>query len=180
MPRWVALLLSVVLVGCSGTMQGVRPGTGEDTLRLGLPGAPIAQSPPIPLQGTAGEGLVGDGIPRAVLRLVPQGATAVADAGSVAATGEALVAGGAVVAVGGSSTRTPGIEECENKDTSQGLLSGLFSPMALSATEGCLNHRMPPSINTGPRVRILIWMGSARNPCSSRLPSAIWPWIRGR
>jgi len=89
MPRWVALLISVVLVGCSGTMQGVRSGTGQDPLRLGSPVAPIAQSPPRPLQGVAGEGL-GNGIPRAMLRLVPQGATAVADAGSVAATGEAL------------------------------------------------------------------------------------------
>jgi hypothetical protein len=101
MPRRVALLLSVFLVGCSGTIQGVRAGTGQDTLRLGLPAAPIAQSPPRALQGVVGEGL-GNGIPRAMLRLVPQGATAVADAGPVAATGEALVAGGAVLAAGGS------------------------------------------------------------------------------
>jgi hypothetical protein len=55
----------------------------------------------MPLQGIAGEGL-GNGIPRAVLQLVPQGATAAAEAGAAAATGEALIAGGAVVAAGGS------------------------------------------------------------------------------
>ena len=78
MPRRVALLLFVFLVGCSGAIRGVRSGTGRDTLRLGLPAASIAQSPPKPLQGVTGEGL-GNGIPRAVLRLVPQGAAAVAE-----------------------------------------------------------------------------------------------------
>jgi hypothetical protein len=86
-PHWVALLFSVYLVGCSTTTRGVRPGIGQDTLRLGLPVAPSAPPTPMPLQGIADEGL-GNGLPRAVLRLVPQGATTAAEAGTVAATGE--------------------------------------------------------------------------------------------
>ena len=62
----------------------------------------VPQAPPAPpLEGIAGEGL-GNGLPRAVLRLVPRGATTAAEAGAVAATGEALVVGGALVAAGGS------------------------------------------------------------------------------
>jgi hypothetical protein len=101
MSRWVALLFSVCLVGCSATTRGLRPGTGQNTLRSGLPVAPGTPPRPMPLQGVAGEGL-GNGLPRAVLRLVPQGATTAAEAGTGAATGEALVAGGALVAAGGS------------------------------------------------------------------------------
>jgi hypothetical protein len=101
MPGWVALLLSLCMVGCSGTTWGVRPGGYPDTLKSGLPVAPSAPPPPRPLQGIAGEGL-GNGIPRAVLRLVPRGATTVAEAGPAAVSGEALVAGGAVLAAGGS------------------------------------------------------------------------------
>ncbi|WNG35552.1 hypothetical protein F0U61_19170 [Archangium violaceum] len=101
MSHWVALLLLMFLAGCSITTRGVRPGTGQDTLKWGLPVAPQAPSPPTPLQGIAGEGL-GNGLPRAVLRLVPQGATTAAEAATGATTGEALVAGGALVAAGGS------------------------------------------------------------------------------
>lgn len=100
MSRWVALLLVTFLMGCSGTTRGIRPGTRQEKLRLGLPVAPTAP-PSTPLQGIPGEG-VGNGIPRAVLQLVPQGATAAAEAGTAVATSEALVAGGAVLAAGGS------------------------------------------------------------------------------
>ncbi len=101
MSQWVALLFFMLLAGCSTTTRGVRSGTGQDTLRSGLPVAPWASPPPTPLQGIAGEGL-GNGLPRAVLRLVPQGATTVAEAATGAATGEALVAGSALVVAGGS------------------------------------------------------------------------------
>ena len=101
MSHWVALLFSVYLVGCSATTRGVRPSTDQGRLRLGLPVATGAPPTPMPLQGIAGEGL-GDGLPRAVLRLVPQGATTAAEASTVATTSEALVAGGALVAAGGS------------------------------------------------------------------------------
>jgi hypothetical protein len=97
----LALLLFIFLAGCSVTTRGVRPGTGQDTLKSGLPVATQAPSSPTPLQGIAGEGL-GNGLPRAVLRLVPQGAITAAEAATGAATGEALVAGGALVAAGGS------------------------------------------------------------------------------
>lgn len=97
----VALLLSMFLVGCSTTTRGVRPCTGQDMLRSGLPVAPQAPAPPTPLQAMAGEGL-GDGLPRAVLRLVPKGATTAAEAATGATTGKALVTGGALVAAGGS------------------------------------------------------------------------------
>lgn len=50
----------------------------------------------------SGEGL-GDGLPRAVLRLVPQGGTAAAETGTVTATGEVLVTGGAAAAAVGSA-----------------------------------------------------------------------------
>jgi hypothetical protein len=45
---------------------------------------------------------LGNGLPRAVLRLLPKGATTAAEAATGAATGEALVAGGALVAAGSS------------------------------------------------------------------------------
>lgn len=102
MSHWVALLFSVYLVGCSVTTRGVRPSTDQGRLRLGLPMATGAPPTPMPLQGVAGVGL-GDGLPRAVLRLVPQGATTTAaEASTVATTSEALVTGGALVAAGGS------------------------------------------------------------------------------
>lgn len=101
MPGWVALLLSICLVGCSGTTRSIRPSGCQHSLETGLPLAPGAQAPRPLLQGTAGEGL-GNGIPRAVLRLVPPGATTAAEAGPAAATGGTLVPGGAVLAAGGS------------------------------------------------------------------------------
>lgn len=99
-PR-VALLLFMFLGGCSAPTRGVRPGTSQDMLRLGLPVAPQAPPSPTPLQGSAGEGL-GNGLPRAVLRLLPPGATTAAEAATGATTGKAFVAGGALVAAGGS------------------------------------------------------------------------------
>lgn len=127
-PCPVALLLFLFLVGCGGASMSARSGIGHEQLRYsgrterhpfeGNPGgAPaatpvqIAQraglpttttpAPPMPLQAGASDGL-GNGIPRAVLRLVPRGATTAAEAGTSSVTGEALVAGGAVVAAGGS------------------------------------------------------------------------------
>ncbi|MFY0525888.1 hypothetical protein ACN28I_22985 [Archangium gephyra] len=62
---------------------------------------PQAPAPPPPLQGIVGGGL-GDGLPRAVLRLVPQGATTAAETATGATTGKTLLAGGALMAAGGS------------------------------------------------------------------------------
>jgi hypothetical protein len=53
-----------------------------------------------PLEGLSGEGL-GDGVPRGVLRLVPEGGPGAA-VGAGGAAGEVLVVGGAVVAAVGS------------------------------------------------------------------------------
>jgi hypothetical protein len=53
------------------------------------------------LEGFSGEGL-GDGIPRGVLRLVPEGGTAAGEAGAGGAAGELVVTGGAVTAAAGS------------------------------------------------------------------------------
>ena len=88
MSRWVALLLFIFLVGCGATTRGVRPGAGQDTRRSGLPVATQALPSPPPLQGITGEGL-GNGLPRAVLRLVPQGTTTATEA----TTGERQSAG---------------------------------------------------------------------------------------
>jgi hypothetical protein len=65
-----------------------------------LPVAPLAPGSAPSLEGVSGEGL-GDGVPRSVLRLVPEGsAGAEVEAGSAA--GEVAVVGGAVVAAVGS------------------------------------------------------------------------------
>lgn len=79
MSHRVALLLSMLLVGCSAPLRAVLPGTAQDMLRSGLPVAPRAPPPPTRLQGIAGESL-GNGLPRAVLRLLPKGATTAAEA----------------------------------------------------------------------------------------------------
>lgn len=88
----VALLLVVLLTGCGATPHGVRFGIRQATLRLGLPVAPSGPPPHPSIQG----------LPRAVLRLVPEGATTAVEASTSAATGEALVAGGVLVVAGGS------------------------------------------------------------------------------
>ena len=77
--RWVALLHLLLLMGFdySGRLENS------------------------PAQGVSGEGLR-QSLPRAVLQLVPRGATTAAEAGTTTATGEALVTGGAVLAAGGS------------------------------------------------------------------------------
>jgi hypothetical protein len=66
-----------------------------------LPAAPLAPSSAPPLEGLSGEGL-GNGIPRGMLRLVPEGGTAVEGAEAGGAAGELVVTGGAVVAAAGS------------------------------------------------------------------------------
>jgi len=63
--------------------------------------APRAPPSPPSLQGIVGEGM-GNGLPRAVLRLVPEGAATVAEATPGVAMGEFVVAGGTLVATGGS------------------------------------------------------------------------------
>jgi hypothetical protein len=65
-----------------------------------LPMAPPAPSPAPALEGLSGEGL-GNGIPRGVLRLVPEGGAG-AEVGAGGAAGEAVVVGGAFVAAVGS------------------------------------------------------------------------------
>lgn len=65
------------------------------------PVAPLTSPSSPPLEGLSGEGL-GNGIPRGVLRLVPEGGTAAGEAGAGGAAGELLVTGGAVVAAAGS------------------------------------------------------------------------------
>jgi hypothetical protein len=62
--------------------------------------APPAPSPAPALEGLSGEGL-GNGIPRGVLRLVPEGGVG-AEVGAGSAAGEAVVVGGAFVAAVGS------------------------------------------------------------------------------
>lgn len=95
MSRSLALLLLLFLVGCGAATPGLRPSVGQHTLRYsGVHGSTASQAVP-----TSG---LGQGLPRAVLGLVPQGATTAAEAGTATITGEALVAGGAVVAAGGS------------------------------------------------------------------------------
>ena len=130
MPCWLALLTCLLLVGCGGATQAVRPATvqkkfcvylphrgaaaaldegdGNQTATLapemhgvGSPAVPLTPPPPPPLQGLAGEGL-GSGVPRGALRLVPQGGIATAEAGTGAVAGEALVTGGAALAAAGS------------------------------------------------------------------------------
>jgi hypothetical protein len=64
------------------------------------PVEPLAPRSVPPLEGLAGKGL-GDGVPRGVLRLVPEGSLGV-EAGAGGAAGEVVVLGGAVVAAVGS------------------------------------------------------------------------------
>jgi hypothetical protein len=126
MSRWLALpLLFLFLVGCGGTARGIRPDTGQEGLRPGLPVAPSATPAPMPLQTEACEGL-GNGIPRAVLHLVPQGATTAAEAGAAVATGKGLVVGGAVVAAGGSVVLV-----CL---TAKAALDGMQTPLDIADT----------------------------------------------
>jgi hypothetical protein len=65
------------------------------------PVAPLGPSSSPPLEGISGEGL-GNGIPRGVLRIVPEGATAAEEAGAGGAAGELIVTGGSIVAAAGS------------------------------------------------------------------------------
>jgi hypothetical protein len=65
------------------------------------PVAPLAPSSSPPLSGLSGEGL-GNGIPRGLLRVVPEGGTAAGEAGATGAAGELVVTGGAIVAATGS------------------------------------------------------------------------------
>ena len=65
-----------------------------------FPVEPLAPRSARPLEGLSGEGL-GDGIPRGLLRLVPEGGPGV-EAGAGGAAGEVVVVGGAVVAAVGS------------------------------------------------------------------------------
>lgn len=130
MSRWVTLLVGMFLVGCSGATPSVRLATSQerfcvyiprrsvaplalDEASLGRPSAtalprlgsglpvPVTPPPPPPLQGIPGEGL-GNGVPRGMLRLVPEGGATAGEAGTGVATGEALVTGGAVAAAAGS------------------------------------------------------------------------------
>jgi hypothetical protein len=64
------------------------------------PVEPLAPRAAPPLEGLSGEGL-GDGVPRGVLRLVPESGLSV-EVGAGGAAGEVLVVGGAVVAAVGS------------------------------------------------------------------------------
>lgn len=66
-----------------------------------LPAVPLIPPASRPLEGLAGEGL-GDGIPRGVLRLVPEGGTAAVEAGPSGSAGELIVTAGSVVAAAGS------------------------------------------------------------------------------
>ncbi|ATB39839.1 hypothetical protein CYFUS_005287 [Cystobacter fuscus] len=124
MPRGIALLTCMLLVGCSSASRSVLPATGQTRYCVYVPSsgfepakhggasaavpAPGASSPtaprppsPPPLRGLPGGG-AGDGVPRGMLRPVPRGGTTAAGAGTGAAAGEALVTGGAVVAAAGS------------------------------------------------------------------------------
>lgn len=65
------------------------------------PAVPLTPPTSRPLEGLAGEGL-GDGIPRGVLRLVPEGGTAAGEAGPGGAAGELIVTVGSVAAAAGS------------------------------------------------------------------------------
>ena len=124
MPRWMALLTCLLLVGCSSTTRSVVPAAGQTrycvyaqssdfeeaeqggvsaaapTPGAGQPTTPHRPSPP-PLRGLPGGG-AGDGVPRGLLRPVPPGGAAATGAGTGAAAGKALVTGGAVAAAAGS------------------------------------------------------------------------------
>jgi hypothetical protein len=120
----MALLTCLLMVGCSNTTRSVLPATDQTRYCVyvpssdfadaeeggawaavpapgaGSPTAPLRPSPP-PLRGLPGGG-GGDGIPRGMLRPMPQSGAAAAGAGTGAAAGEALVTGGAVIAAAGS------------------------------------------------------------------------------
>ncbi len=124
MPRGVAPLTCMLLVGCSSAPRSVLPATGQTRYCVYVPSggfeqaeqggasaavpapgassptAPLSPSPP-PLRGLPGGG-AGDAVPRGLLRAVPQGGTTASGAGTGAAAGEALLTGGAVVAAAGS------------------------------------------------------------------------------
>ncbi len=120
----MALLTCMLLVGCSSATRSVLPATGQARYCVYVPsndfeqaeqggasaavpapgaGSPTTPLPPSPprLRGLPGGG-AGDGVPRGMLRPVPQGGTTAAGAGTGAAAGEALVTAGAVVAAAGS------------------------------------------------------------------------------
>ncbi|MFE8595586.1 hypothetical protein [Archangium violaceum] len=71
------------------------------TLGAASPAAPLTPPSSPSLEGLSGEGL-GNGIPRGVLWLVPEGGTAAGEAGAGGAAGELVVTGGSVVAAAGS------------------------------------------------------------------------------
>ncbi len=71
------------------------------TLEVASPAVPLTPPSSSSLEGISGEGL-GDGIPRGVLRFVPEGGTAVGEVGAGGAAGELVVTGGAVTAAAGS------------------------------------------------------------------------------
>jgi hypothetical protein len=62
-----------------------------------VPVEPLVPRSAPPLQGLSGEGL-GDGVPRGLLRLVPEGGLG-AEAGAGSAAGEVVVVGGAGVVI---------------------------------------------------------------------------------
>ncbi len=133
MSRGWVVLLSMVLVGCSGTTPSIRStpeqpqpcvyvpraegttGVWKEAVaapRAGMqvvlvtataaatPVEPLAPRSAPPLEGLSGEGL-GDGVPRGVLRLVPEAGPGM-EAGAGGAAGEVVVVGGVVVAAVGS------------------------------------------------------------------------------
>ena len=129
MSRGWVVLLCMMLVGCSGTAPRVReapeqpqrcvyvphrdaangahmeavkaPRAGMRVVLVGaVPVEPLAPRAAPPLEGLSGERL-GNGVPRGVLRLVPESGPGVG-AGAGSAAGEVVVVGGAVVAAVGS------------------------------------------------------------------------------
>ncbi len=88
----------------SEAFHAARAGVEVVTVAAAL--GPSTASPLAPfssplLEGLSGEGL-GNGIPRGVLRLVPEGGTAAEGAAASGAAGELVVTGGAIVAATGS------------------------------------------------------------------------------
>lgn len=83
------------------TRAGVEVVPVAAALGAASPAAPLTPPASPPLEGLSGEGL-GDGIPRGVLRLVPEGGTTAGKAGPGVSAGELIVTAGAVVAAAGS------------------------------------------------------------------------------
>jgi len=81
--------------------DGQAAALAPTTLGAGSPAVQMPSSPSAPLQGLPGEGL-GNGMPRGMLRLVPEGGTATGEAVSGVGAGEALVTSGAAIAAAGS------------------------------------------------------------------------------